>query len=80
MAIRNNLDEIVNVDIEIATPGSSDESYWKLLIHKSESEQFFVALCPLDCFFQIWHIKKCFGKTYPIPSYHKFYGRKSAWK
>lgn len=32
MAIRNNLDEIVNVDIEIATPGSSDESFSNLLM------------------------------------------------
>lgn len=32
MAIRNNLDEIVNVDIEIATPGSSDESFSNILM------------------------------------------------
>lgn len=32
MAIRNNLDEIVNVNIEIATPGSSDESFSNILM------------------------------------------------
>lgn len=32
MAIRNNLDEIVKVDIEISTPGSSDESFSSILI------------------------------------------------
>ncbi len=32
MAIKNNLDEIVNVDIEIATPGSSDESFSNILM------------------------------------------------
>lgn len=32
MAIRNNLDDIVNVDIEIATPGSSDESFSNILM------------------------------------------------
>lgn len=31
MAIKNNLDEIVKVDIEIATPGSSDESFSNIL-------------------------------------------------
>lgn len=30
--IKNNLDEIVNVDIEIATPGSSDESFSNVLM------------------------------------------------
>lgn len=30
-AIRNNLDEIVNVDIEISTPASSDESFSNIL-------------------------------------------------
>lgn len=32
MAIRNNLDDIVNVDIEISTPGSSDESFNNVLL------------------------------------------------
>lgn len=32
MAIKNNLDEIVKVDIEIATPGSSDESFSNILM------------------------------------------------
>lgn len=32
MAFNNNLDEIVNVDIEIATPGSSDESFSNILM------------------------------------------------
>jgi hypothetical protein len=31
-AIRNNLDEIVNVDIEISTPASSDESFSNILM------------------------------------------------
>ena len=32
MAIRNTLDDIVNVDIEISTPGSSDESFNNVLL------------------------------------------------
>lgn len=32
MAIKNNLDEIINVDIEIATPASSDESFSNILM------------------------------------------------
>lgn len=32
MSIRNNLDEIVNIDIEISTPASSDESFSNILI------------------------------------------------
>lgn len=32
MVIRNNLDEIVNMDINISTPGSSDESFSNILI------------------------------------------------
>lgn len=32
MAIKNNLDEIVKVNIEIATPGSSDESFSNILM------------------------------------------------
>lgn len=32
MAIKNNLDEIVKVDIEISTPGSSDESFSNILM------------------------------------------------
>lgn len=32
MAIKNSLNDIVNVDIEIATPGSSDESFSDVLI------------------------------------------------
>lgn len=32
MAIRNNLEDIVKVDIEISTPGSSDESFSDVLI------------------------------------------------
>ena len=32
VAIRNNLDEIVNIDVEISTPASSDESFSNILI------------------------------------------------
>ena len=38
MSIRNNLDDIVNIDIEISTPASNDESFSNILLVISEPD------------------------------------------